>query len=170
MAARAGSDRGPRADSTLDSSLLAVSWRFLGGSSRLVNNTTLDQPPVSAHIPVSPQCHHITRSLMLRQLSLLTSHQMMSLSHWLPVCQIPRVSRRQRKPQPRPWIRILQPSRGHLHPQLLILMTPYSRRPNHPNTTKGRLTKHPGCRQLILCSVDFLLLFHYLSDCSSFVV
>ena len=33
LAARAGSDRGPRADSTLDSSLLAVSWRFLGGSS-----------------------------------------------------------------------------------------------------------------------------------------
>ena len=47
-----GSNRGRRADSTLDSSLLAVSWRFLGGSSlesrgamrragssRLVNNT-----------------------------------------------------------------------------------------------------------------------------------
>ena len=31
LATRAGSDRGPRADSTLDSSLLAVSWRFLGG-------------------------------------------------------------------------------------------------------------------------------------------
>jgi len=44
LAARAGSDRGPRADSTLDSSLLAVSWRFLGGSSRLVNNTTPDHP------------------------------------------------------------------------------------------------------------------------------
>jgi len=33
LAARAGSDRGPQADSTLDSSLLAVSWWFLGRTS-----------------------------------------------------------------------------------------------------------------------------------------
>ena len=35
LATRAGSGRGPQADSTLDSSLLAVSWQFLRGSSRL---------------------------------------------------------------------------------------------------------------------------------------
>jgi len=40
LPAQAGSDRGRRADSILDSSLLAVSWWFLGGSSRLVNNTS----------------------------------------------------------------------------------------------------------------------------------
>jgi len=39
LAAPGGSNRGLRADSTLDSSLLAVSWRVLGGSSRLVNNS-----------------------------------------------------------------------------------------------------------------------------------
>jgi len=40
----------------------------------------------------------------------------------------------------------------------------------HPNAAKGPSTKHHGFRQLILCSVDFLLLFHYLCNCASFVV
>ena len=131
---------------------------------------TLDQRPVSTHTPVSPQLHHISRSPILRQLSRLPSHQMMSLSLWLPVCQIQRQSRRHHKPRPQRWIRISQPSLGPLHAQLLTLMSPYSREPNHPNTAKGPSTKHPRCWQLILCSVDFLLLFHYLSDCASFVV
>jgi len=42
--------------------------------------------------------------------------------------------------------------------------------PKHLNTVKELSTKHQGCLQLILCSVDFLLLVHYLSDCASIIV
>jgi len=120
--------------------------------------------------PSSPQLRHIPRSLMLRQLSRLPSHQMLSLSHWLTVRQMQRLFRLHRKLRPLRWIRISRPPLGLLHPQLLTLMMALQLRPKHINAAKGPSTKHQACRQLILCSVDFLLRFHYLSDCASFVV
>jgi len=120
--------------------------------------------------PSAPQLRHIQRSPMVRQLSRLPSHQMLSLSHWLTVRQMQRLFCQHRKPRPLYWISISLPPLGLVHARLLTLMMPLQARAKHPNTAKGPSTKHQGFWQLILCSVDFLLLFHYLSDCASFVV
>jgi len=122
-------------------------------------------PPLSA-----PQLRNIPRSPMLRQLSRLPSHQILSLCHWLTVRQLQSLFRRHRKPRPLRWIRISRPALGLLHPRLTILMRPLQPRPKHPNAAKWPSKKHPGCRQLIVCPVDFLFHFHYLSVCPSFVV
>jgi len=74
--------------------------------------------------PSAPQLRHFPRSPMLRQLIRLPSHQMLSLSHWFTVRQMPRRFRRHHKPWPLRWIRISRPPLGLLHPRLLTLIMP----------------------------------------------
>ena len=120
--------------------------------------------------PSASQLRHMRRSPMLRQLSRLPSHQMLSLSHWLPVRQMYTLFHLHREPQPLRWIRISRPPLGPLHPRVLTLMILLHPQAKHPNTVKWQSKKNQDCWQLILCSVDFLLLFHYVSDCASFIV
>jgi len=94
--------------------------------------------------PSAPQFRHIPPSPMLRQLSLLPSHQMLSLSHWLTVRQMQRLFRRHRKPRPLRWIRISRPPLGLLHPRLLPLLMPLQLRAKTPTRRQRAVDDAPG--------------------------
>jgi len=93
--------------------------------------------------PSAPQVHHIPRSPMLRQLSSLPSHEMLSLSRWLTVREMQRPFRPHHKPRPLRWIRISRPPLGILHPQLLTLMMPLQPRAKTPKHRQRAVEEAP---------------------------
>jgi len=109
-------------------------------------------PPLSA-----PQLRHIPRSPMLRQLSLLPSHQMLSLSHSLTVRQMQGLFRRHRKPRPLRWLRISRPPLGLLHPRLLTHMMPLQPRAKIPKRPQRAVDEAPGlpATDSLFCGFSF---------------
>jgi len=107
--------------------------------------------------PSAPQLRHIPLSPMLRQLSRLPSHKMLSLSHWLTVRQMQRLFRRHRKPRPLRWIRISRPPLGRLHPRLLTLMMPLQPRAKTPKRRQRAGDEAPGlpATDSLFCGFSF---------------
>jgi len=107
--------------------------------------------------PSAPPLRHIPRSPMLRQLSRLPSHQMLSLSHWLTVRQMQRLFRRHGKPRPLRWIRISRPPLGLLHPRLQTLMMPLQPRAKTPKRRQRAVDEAPGLRATdsLFCGFSF---------------
>jgi len=107
--------------------------------------------------PSAPQLRHIPRSPILRQLSRLPSYQMLSLSHWLTVRQMPRLFGRHRKPRALRWIRISRPPLGLLHPWLLTLFMPRQRRAKTPKRRHRAIDQAPGlpATDSLFCGFSF---------------
>jgi len=107
--------------------------------------------------PSAPQLRNIPGSPMLRQLSRLPSHQMLSLSYCLTVRQMQRLFRRHSKPRPLRWIRISRPPLRLLHPRLLRLMMPLQPRAKTPKRRQRAVDEAPGlpATDSLFCGFSF---------------
>jgi len=124
---------------------------LLDSPGRLISVLSALPPPSASRL------RHIPRSPMLRQLSRLPSHHMLSLSHWLTVRQMQRLFRRHRKPWPLRWIRISRPPLGLLHPRLLTLMMPLQPRAKTPKRRQTAVDEAPGlpATDSLFCGFSF---------------